>query len=344
MDFQDYLKTAAEELDKGVSEFFESWVQRVKKISPKLLPPVNLFINSCGGGKKLRGTLIKLGFELTGKKYTPEILKPAIGYEIFNTAILAHDDIIDLSPLRRGNPSIYMALGGKHYGISQAIVLGDIGLFLAIKLTGESKFSERNKNKAIQFLTDDIIETAFGEVLDVELSSKKSIRTEKDVITIAHLKTAQYTISGPLQIGAILAGAKEELLDDLAQFGENLGIAFQIQDDILGVFGDEKTLGKSVTSDIEECKNTLLITQAFRQATREQFKILDRYYGHGQMGKRGLEAVKKVFIETGSLDYSRQQALKYVVRAKKIIPKLTKIPKYRRLLSEFADFLVERDR
>ena len=123
-----------------------------------------------------------------------------------------------------------------------------------------------------------------------------------------------------------------------------MGIAFQIQDDILGVFGDEVTLGKSVTSDIEEGKNTLLITEALKRANPAQREILSKLFGRGIQGVRGLEAVRKVFLETGSLDYSRQKGVEYVLRAKSVIPKITKDQEWKKKLTEMADFLVERSK
>jgi geranylgeranyl diphosphate synthase type I len=141
-----------------------------------------------------------------------------------------------------------------------------------------------------------------------------------------------------------LAGASEDRLTKIKQFGTDLGIAFQIQDDILGIFGDEHTLGKSVTSDIEEGKNTLLITEAYKNANNEQKQILDKYYGSGEVSSEHLEQIKHVFIETGALEYSKNMASQYVESAKKLIPELTKSEDHRHLLSEMSEFLVNRDK
>ena len=116
-------------------------------------------------------------------------------------------------------------MGGDHYGISQAITIGDIGLYLPIKIITGSNFLGEYKIKALSFLSETIINTGWGQIMDVEKDEDKEF--------IKLFKTAKYTVAGPLQIGAILAGAELDKLDLLAQFGENLGIAFQIQDDIL---------------------------------------------------------------------------------------------------------------
>lgn len=355
MDFQDYLLVSAHETEKVISQTLKRWRKEVSLLSPKLLPLVDLFLEACQGGKRLRATLVRLGYEITrpsasARQASPSdrndwkrILKPAAALELFQTGILAQDDIVDLSPLRRGRPTVYHALGADHYSFSQTMILGDIGMFLAAKLILDSNFLDISKNQAVSLFCQMVIDTGLGEMLDVELPHLKQ-KSAKDIETIFRLKTAHYTFIDPLSIGAILGGTKPDLLRWFRLFGENLGLAYQIQDDILGVFGDEKTLGKSVTSDIEEGKNTLLITYALEHADSKQKKVLDKYYGTGKIGEVGLERVRKVFKDSGSLQYSQAQALKYVNQAKKVITQITKDPKYITLLEGLSDFLINRQR
>src|SRR3989338_1565035 len=206
------------------------------KISPNLLPLINKFIESCKGGKGLMGKLVVLGYEI-GKQSSAisyqssdkDILKIAAAYEIMHSAILAHDDIIDQSPTRRGQPSLY-----KSVGIEQAITLADLGFFLAIKIISESNFPEKEKNNALKLFSQTKVETAIGQMLDIQ---------KGDSATVMELKTAKYTVAGPLQLGAVLGGAKRNLLDQLDKFGENLGVAFQIRDDMLD--GEVRSLDQS---------------------------------------------------------------------------------------------------
>lgn len=336
MNFLNFLKTCASQVDSELSNYFKKWRIEASNVSNNLLPLIDEAIKACEGGKRLRGALVVFGYEFAGGKNLTEILKPAAAFEIFQTAILAHDDVIDKSPLRRNKPTIYYALGANHYGLSQTICLGDIGFFQAYQIISESNFSAEIKNKALNSFSKTMLETALGQMLDVE--------GKEDPLIITRFKTARYTLVGPLQLGAILAGADQKLLDLLKDFGDNLGVAFQIQDDILGVFGTEKQTGKSITSDIEEGKNTLLITQALEKASKKQKEVLKKYYGKQGLAQDKFGEVKKIFIETGSLDYSRQVAVKYVNAAKKLIPELTRDQKHRGLLFEMADFLVERNR
>lgn len=344
MDFAGYLEQSAVEINREIETFFRGWEGEVKQASLKLLLLNQLFADASSGGKRLRGTLVKLGYEMAGASYALEILKPAVAFEIFQTAILAHDDVIDLSPLRRGKPTIYQALGANHYAVSQTICLGDIGYFLAVRLIARSNFPDERKSKALDLFSQAMLETALGQMLDVELPYRQGSKEEADALIIFRLKTARYTVSGPLSLGAILGGADEKLLHDIDRFGESLGVAFQIQDDILGVFGDEKTVGKSVTSDIEEGKNTLLIIHALEKATPKQKEILDRYYGKGKIGEEELNQIRKVFAETGALEYSKQKATQLVDEAKQIIEWMEIPEDKKQMLRQMADFLVERQK
>lgn len=238
--------------------------RQVEKISPQLLFLVDKFIEFCQGGKRLRGRLVVLGYKIGNRQQATgkDIAKVAAAHEIMHSAILAHDDIIDQSFTRRGRPSLYKAVG-----MEQAITLADLGFFLAIRIIAESKFEDKLKNQALQIFAQTMMETAIGQMLDI---------SHGDVATARKLKTARYTVAGPLILGATLAGGK---LNQLDQFGTYLGIAFQIKDDILD--GEAK---------VEDLAN----------------------------------------------------AVKYVNKAKKIIPRLTKDAEMRKTLNELADFMIKR--
>ncbi|OGY12249.1 MAG: hypothetical protein A3A58_01450 [Candidatus Blackburnbacteria bacterium RIFCSPLOWO2_01_FULL_41_27] len=343
-DFQNYLAQAAGEVNKAMQSSLGKWSCETESIHSSLGPLAKLFTDRNFGGKTLRGCLVKLGYELAGGRATKEIYRVSAAVEIFQTSILAHDDIIDKSPTRRGKPTLYRELGGDHYAISQTICLGDMGFFLAVLLISESNFNDKNKNNAVSAFSNMVINTGLGEMLDVELPRLPTSKTDEAVLQIHRLKTSYYTIIYPLTIGAILAGAKRPMLKYFEVFGESLGIAFQIQDDILGVFGDEAKLGKSVTSDIEEGKNTLLITYALRRANKAQKNTLKKYYGAGEIGVKELQLIKEVFIDTGSLDYSKKKAMEYAHQAKRVIPRITKDVKLKALLGELAEYLVSREK
>lgn len=344
MTFKDYLDANAQKINDVIRSVLLYWRAQVKKTAPDLVPPLDLYIDRSFGGKTLRGVLVCLGYRITGGENSSEILKAAAAIEIFQTSILAHDDIIDLSPTRRGKPTIYKALGDNHYALSQTICLGDVGFFMAAHALADSKFRPEYKVKAISAFSKMVINTGLGEMLDVELPRLKTGKTDNAVLTIHKLKTSYYTIIYPLTIGAILGGASQHLLDRFQIFGDKLGIAFQIQDDILGVFGNEEQLGKSVTSDIEEGKNTLLITESLKRADRKQKLFLEDYYGKGKITKEIHEKIKEIFESTGALAYSQKQSLKYVEQGKKVIPQITTNKETQKLLYELSDLIINRQK
>ncbi len=218
MDFEKFLKLEAKRIEEVEQEHLKIWYAWLSKKVPSLNSHARAFIAACKGGKKIRGALINLGYKIAGGNLKA-ILDIAASYEIFHTSILAHDDVIDKSPTRRGKPSLY-----KRVGVDQAITLADAGFFLATKIISEANFPDKEKNEVLALFSKTMLDTAIGQMLDI---------AKGDALTIMKLKTAQYTISAPLQLGALLAGADEKSIRKLGVFGESLGIAFQIRDDIL---------------------------------------------------------------------------------------------------------------
>lgn len=341
-DFEKYLLTSGVEIKKEIRTILSEWTSVVENKTPALKKINDLFLKSFDGGKYIRGTLVKLGYDLYNPP-NPSIIKIAAAFEILHTSLLIHDDIIDKSLIRRGKPTIHSMFKNNHYGISQAMCLADIGFFLATKVINESNFKPEIKNKIQSHLSQIVLETILGQMLDIKSSYEKT-KNEKDVATIQKLKTAYYTISGPLSIGAMMGTAAQKQLDKIKTFGEYLGVAYQIQDDILGVFGDEKTIGKSATSDIKENKNTLLITHALKKASVKQKQFLKKYYGAKNLTIKQLNEIKSIFVETGSMKYSQTKAKKYTLEAKNIIPSITDNQKYKNLLYQFIDFINHRKR
>lgn len=341
MSFATYLTSAAEEVEKDLDETLNAWEVGLQEQYPLLSPFIAAFIEQCRGGKRVRGALVKLGYGLAGGTATKEIVTAAVAFEIFQTAILAHDDIIDRSELRRGKPSLYQALGGNHYGISQTISLGDLGFFLATQLIARTDFPNENKNRAISIFTDIMQQTALGEILDVYLPTTDEF-TEEDILTIIKLKTSPYTIIGPLSVGATLADAGNELLKTIREFGENLGIAYQIHDDVLGVFAEAEMLGKSNVSDIIEGKRTHMYWYAKKHANAEQLVLLNESYGKESLTEKEVASIQTIFRETGAYDYATGLVKEYTAKASDIIPRLTENPEQRALLEDITRFLSER--
>jgi geranylgeranyl pyrophosphate synthase len=339
--FKNYLSSSAVQINSCLKNYCENLQNSLSSISCKLDVLLSKFYFACENGKRLRGVLVRLGYNLV-KKETDKIFFPAIAYEIFQTAILAHDDIIDRSPLRRGRPSLFMSLGGNHYGISQAISLGDLGLFLSNKIIADSDFETELKNAAMSSLINTQYKTCIGEILDIELPCHLNNISCEDILAIYEYKTAYYTIIGPLQLGALLANGDEDLINKIEIFGKYLGIAFQIKDDILDIFGEKKYTGKATESDIEEGKITLLMFYANEKADIDQKKTLTQFYGKKNLQEHEISSIKDVFHKTKALEKCEEIIKEYSNKAKEQVDLMIIADDKKNMLYSLCDFLVDR--
>jgi geranylgeranyl diphosphate synthase, type I len=343
MAFKKFLEKEARLINIELDKVLNNELRKINNINPKLKGLFALFFNAVSGGKRIRGTLVTLGFNLASGKNETQIYKIASAFEIFQTAILIHDDIIDQSNLRRGRKSLHMEIGGGHYGLSQALCLGDFGFFLASQIITQSGFDEKLKNQALLFFNKVVLSTTLGEILDVKHPFEKNYTNPKDSLLISELKTAEYSFVGPLAIGALLGGADSKIIYYFEEFGKNLGIAFQIKDDLLGLFGAQKKTGKSSQSDASEGKMTILISFALSKANSKQKAILKELYGKKDLTQKELEIIKKIFIETRAVEYAESKVLEYINSSRKIIPKITQHKENQMILEGIADYLLNRE-
>lgn len=343
MEFKEYLSKAQKDIESELDIQLNLWCKESSGFNVSLVPYLNTFMNACRGGKRLRGVLIKLGFDMTGGS-NPEIYKVVSAYEIFQTAILIHDDLIDKSKMRRGSLSVYASLGMDHHGLSQAICLGDLGNFLSIKLLSETGFPGDLKTNAVSLMSRIMHDTTLGQMLDIDGAKNRNKLTEKDILDIYYQKTAKYSFIGPLQIGGILGGLEDKCLMKLAIIGKYLGIAYQIQDDLWVVGGKEKIIGKSVLSDIMEGKATLIYCYAYNHAGTEERKILDKYYGNGKITTGEIEAIRNIFVSTGAVDYSVSRFKDYLNRTLKEIDGLTADIEVKNMFVQFTEYLFQRNK
>lgn len=268
--------------------------------------------DACTGGKCLRGYLVALGYFAAAGEELPDI-RPAAAFEVFQGGILAHDDVIDESPLRRGKPSAYLSLGGGHDGISRAICLGDLCIALSVALIARSEFEETRKAHALRLFSEVVARTVVGEMADIDLSRENA--GEEEILAMYEGKTAHYSVAGPLAVGAALGGGGEALIGALQAFGVELGVAFQIRDDIAGVFSTEGETGKSLT-DAEEGKSTLLTAYFSRTAkARAEFFSL---YGKKDLSQEQQARIRTLLKEAGADVYAARAAEERERRAEEL--------------------------
>lgn len=297
------------------------------------------------GGKRLRGFLVYLGYLVGGKGDVRKILPICLALETLHTFLLIHDDVIDKSDMRRGKPAIHKRLEklfGPHYGISQAIIVGDIACFEALQLINSSKFDALAKVECQKKIFEVILETAYGEALDVENSYKKA--NVNDIKQVTDLKTARYTFVGPLTVGATLGKVNSNQLAAINKFGRMVGSAFQLKDDLLGLYGDENVLGKSILSDMREGKNTLVIHKARQFSGPKDLSQINKVWGNPKSGDRELQKIRDIVKKCGAQAWCETENKRLIESAKQEISKLTKDPGLQLILSQVADYVISRER
>ena len=344
MDAETYLKDYSKRANSYLKKFFASKKKVGAKIDKSIVENLDVFEEYTLGGKKVRGALAVLGYQIAGGKNENAILQVSCGIELLHSFLLIHDDIIDKDELRRGKPTIHKSYSGgknEHFGISKAIITGDIGAFLGYELIVGSGFSKERITKALSKLNEYLLGTGYGQILDIESDYKNRVSWE-DILKVRTYKTAYYTFVMPLVVGAIFGGADDKTLSLLEKYGIPVGIAFQLADDILGVFGDPKKSGKSNESDIREGKKTFLFAKALELAKDGDRKFLLKWYGSDKLDKEKITRIREIFTSSGSLDYSQQLAKEKSEKGKKYVLKITRNSQFRKILSSLADFMIYR--
>jgi geranylgeranyl diphosphate synthase type I len=299
--------------------------------------------------KRLRPLLVIQGaraFKKLSKAEEEMLIRASIGIELAQSFLLIHDDIIDESELRRGKPTLHLTFKDKNYGIKQSICAGDLAFVYSNQILSDLAYPENIQLRFMKRFQEIIETTCHGEMLDISFEKKVITETSEDLILKElKMKTAQYTVAGPLQLGAILAGIETTDKNYIAigEFGKKLGLAFQIQDDILGVFGTEDKLGKPVTSDLEEGKMTLLLKRTIDNLEiGEEKNFILSSIGH-HISKRDLEKIKQIIEKSGALEQTKEYANKLIEEAKFIIEPLPLEDNIKRFLKDLCDYLQKRD-
>jgi geranylgeranyl diphosphate synthase type I len=244
------------------------------------------------------------GHRAAGGGDSPEIVAAASSLELLHTFALIHDDVMDRSPRRRGLPATHVELardGDAHFGVSSAILAGDLALTLADEAFRSSGFAPAVLMEGLREYNIMRAEVVAGQYLDLAAANDRSI-DEAAARRVAALKSGGYTVARPLRIGAALAGGDERERSMLAAFGEPLGEAFQLRDDVLGAFGDPEVTGKDTDGDLREGKRTFLVIRALAAATPGDRTFLDRNLGRDDLDASSAERIRRILRDSGALE------------------------------------------
>jgi geranylgeranyl diphosphate synthase, type I len=306
------------------------------------------------GGKRFRALLLLAGYWIaTGRDPAP-VLGGAAALEHFQTWMLVHDDIIDHADTRRGGPTLHRIFEGRHaaakglgpsaeYGVGIGITLGDLEEPQTVEGLLGCPGPMARRLAAVHEYVRMTRETAYGQLLDIQNGTRPVGEvSEADVLTVHRLKSAFYTVASPLRIGAILGGAGPGLLRDLERIGLDLGVAFQLRDDVLGAGFDAGASGKSA-NDLIEGKRTLLVVRAWALASPAGRATLSAVLGRPTATEAEVAAARETIRATGSLRYSEERIARIDRRARRVLRSSRALrPAARALLGEIADRLLYR--
>jgi geranylgeranyl diphosphate synthase type I len=265
------------------------------------------------GGKRLRPAFCYWGWRGAGGADTDEIVAAAACLELLHACALIHDDVMDGSDFRRGKPAVHRRFATLHrgeqwlgdadaFGRSAAILLGDLCLIWADQMLNTSGLPGETLLRAAPAYDTMRGELMAGQYLDL-LEQVRGGRDVERALRVARYKSAKYTIERPLHLGGVLAGATPETLAAYTAYGLPLGEAFQLRDDVLGVYGDPRQTGKPAGDDLREGKRTVLIATAVTRATEGQAAVVRRLLGDPGLDDDGVQRLRTVIAETGALDH-----------------------------------------
>jgi geranylgeranyl diphosphate synthase, type I len=303
-------------VQKAVDDFISTQREILDGVSDDLDPLVEAVTDLLSGGKRLRPAFCWWGYRGAGGADTEEALRAAAALEFLQACALIHDDVMDGSDTRRGMPSAHHRFAMLHrgsewlgspeaFGVGAAILLGDLCLSWADELLLTSGVSADQLNAAKRVYDEMRTELMAGQYLDLLEQARGGGSVER-AMRVVRFKSAKYTIERPLHMGAALAGADADVMAAYSGYGLPLGEAFQLRDDVLGVFGDPGETGKPAGDDLREGKRTVLIATAMARATPAQAAQIRRHLGDPGLDATGVALLREVIADTGALNHAEQ--------------------------------------
>ncbi len=310
------------------------------------------------GGKRLRPALLFYAYRACGGESREAVMPAALAVELLHTYLLIHDDIMDRAPTRRGEPTAHLVFRDQflergwqgdadHHGESTAILLGDLAhcyseeLFSAALLGNDGLPAAQARRLRSCFATM-CQEVITGQYLEFTAGQRRDL-TEEDLLQILRMKSGRYSVERPIQLGALLAGASEPLLESLSEFGLLVGEAFQLHDDLLGMFGDIRAVGKPVGGDLIEGKYTLLVHFALTGAAPEEAARLEAALGDTTLAPAEIERVTDIIRRSGAERRVVEMVEVRHAEAARVLDSLPLEEEGKNFLAGLIDYLRERN-
>ena len=321
-----------EEIDRILENC--SRLQHINREPANLYEPLDYMMSI--GGKRIRPKLCLLTYNLLNDDFRNPVIFPAMALEVFHEFTLIHDDIMDRSDTRRGCPTVY-----KKWNENVAILSGDVMSILAYKYL--SYAPPAVLSKVLELFTTTAMQVCEGQQYDMDFEQMPFI-TQEDYLGMIGLKTA-VLLACSAKMGALIGGASKEMCDALYEFGYQLGIAFQITDDYLDTFGNEKVFGKKIGGDIMNNKKTWLLVECFRRCDSSQKQELEKLMQLGEEQRDAkVEAVRNLYVTLGVKEAAAAEILVFHRKALKALATAGLEAGRTRVLEQFAEELIHREK
>lgn len=309
---RDPLATVAGPVDEALRHFLDDRLAELVELDPALTPVGREIAGLVGsGGKRLRPAFVYWGHRATGADHDDGVFGPAGAVELLHTFALVHDDIMDRSAERRGRPAVHTALATAHaeegldgdsewFGVGGGILAGDLAFVWADQMLDEADLAPEALARARKVFTALRVEVMAGQYLDLRLAGHPGA-AEEDSRHVALLKSGRYTVTRPLQLGAAIGGSDGVLDAALAAYGDAVGLAFQLRDDVLGLFGDPTDTGKGTLEDLREGKRTVLMLRAMELAGAAERRVLAATLGNPDLDDGDADRARQIVVDSGAL-------------------------------------------
>ncbi|TQN31336.1 geranylgeranyl diphosphate synthase type I [Haloactinospora alba] len=331
-------------VDAELTAFLEQRSSEVHRIGTELAPVLQALDALLSGGKRMRPAFCYWGWRGAGGTEDPAVYTAAASLEFLQACALIHDDVIDNSDTRRGLPSTHRRLAELHekagwrgdaaeFGRGAAVLLGDLCLSWCEDMYAGSALPAEALRAGRKPFADMRTEVMAGQFLDMVEQVRETSSTEAPQ-RVMHYKSAKYTVERPLQLGAALAGRYEELAPVYSSYGIPLGTAFQLRDDILGVFGDPEQTGKPAGDDLREGKRTLLVAETLQRVDTTTSDRFQQLLGEPELSDPAVEWMRDLVESSGALAACERRIEEYVENANRALDRSRITDDARRALSD----------
>ncbi len=321
------------DIQKKIENEINLLFAEIKKQPKELYAPISYTMQL--GGKRMRPALLLLSCEMFGGKIK-DAIPAAIAIEVFHNFSLVHDDIMDNAPLRRSKPTVH-----KKWNSNIAILSGDVMLVQAYQQL--AKTNSKNLLQLFESFNTTAIEVCEGQQMDMNFETQKNVSIA-DYIKMIELKTA-VLLAASLKMGALIANTSEKNANLIYDFGRNMGIAFQLHDDILDLYGDTQKVGKQQGGDIIANKKTYLLLKALEFSNSTKKKELVRWINKKSFApQKKVKAVKKIFDSLQIKSYAEKEMTNYFNKAISALQKISVSENLKQPLFYFAESLMQREK